>query len=97
MNKFTDKQIENFTKELVEVNVNIWSALCSCEDLMSNDIIKYLKTNEDESLLKIIAQKFDKLSVNSDTEFAEPELNDGMLADFEQLGKDINRYREGDI
>lgn len=94
MNKFTNKEIDNFTKELVEVNANIWTALCSCEDLMSNDIIKYLKTNEDENLLKVIAQKFDKLSANSDTEFAEPELNDGMLADFEQFGKDINKYRE---
>lgn len=93
MNKFTDKEIDNFVKQLVETNEHIWTALCYCEDLMDNEIIKYLR-NEDENLLKIIAQKFDKLSVNSDTEFAESELNDGMLANFEQLGKDINQYRK---
>lgn len=94
MAKFTNKEINDFVKELIVVNENIWTSLCSCEELMSNDIIKHLKSNEDESLLKIIAQKFDKLSANSDAEFAEPELNDGMLADFEQFGKDINRYRK---
>lgn len=91
--KFSDKQINDFVKNLVKTNEVIWTALCYCEELMDEDIVKYLKNEDDKKLLERIAKSFEKLSVNSDTDFARPEQNDGMLADFEQLGKDINEYR----
>ena len=90
--KFTKKEIDDFIEQLIFTNESMWTALCSCEELIENDIFKEIINSDDEKLKKTIAEKFyEKASKKSDVKFAEPEMN-SSLQDFQYLGDGLSKY-----
>ena len=95
--KFAKKEIDNFIEQLIFTNESMWTALCSCEELVRNKIFKEiinLDNEETEILKKLIAERFyKKASEKSDIKFAKPEMS-GDLQDFQFFGEELEKYLE---
>ena len=90
--KITDKEIENFVKELDETNNMVWNAICYTEQLLSNKVFQEFQHTTDEernAILNRIARHWHKTEKHLDDGFAQPELNGSYFSDFEQLGQDL--------
>lgn len=92
--KFTNKEIDDFIDQLIFTNEAIWTALCSCEELVRNDIFKEITNSEDEKFKKFIAEKFyNKAKEKSDIRFAKPEMC-ADFQEFEYVGEELDKYLE---
>jgi hypothetical protein len=93
--KFKSKDINDFVEQLIFTNESIWTALCSCEELIRTDIFKEIinsDSEETEQLKKIIAEKFyKKASEKSDISFAKPEMS-ADLQEFQSFGDELEKY-----
>lgn len=90
--KFTKKEINDFIEQLIFTNESMWTALCSSEELVRNKIFKETINSDDETLKKIIAEKFyEKASEKSDVKLAKPEMS-GDLQEFQSLGDELEKY-----
>ena len=90
--KFTKKEIDEFVEQLIFTNESMWTALCSSEELISNNIFKEMMHSDNEELMKTIAERFyKKASEKSDVIFAQPEMN-SSLQDFQYLGDELSKY-----
>jgi hypothetical protein len=93
--KYTNKEINEFIEQLIFTNESMWTTLCSCEELVRNDIFKEIinsDNEETERLKKLIAEKFYKKAIEkSDINFAKPEMS-GDLQDFQSFGDELEKY-----
>jgi hypothetical protein len=89
LNKYSKSDITQFTKKLIKANNALWNALMLCENLVLDDMFLDLNgITGDENVLKLIAERFTKLSDYES--FADTEICGSYLQDFDSFACKIS-------